>query len=187
MADISTLTGSIISEAENEAQNIIKDFKELAQKKVRETEEALEKHLAKLKREADTKANLENQSFNIEKKKVSDIILSKARMEFYSLIIEDAKKLLRKSPEDLQLSYILKKLERINIPDGSKISCSSTLQDKEIDRICKKYNLEKDKKINDFGFIISAPHYKETYTGESIFEERRLEIIKFLHLCPEVK
>lgn len=187
MADISTLTGSIITEAETQAQNIINLSKEKAQKIVEQKEYELAKLLNKIENEAASKTDMENKSFESEKRKISENAMSDARMNFYYQVIDAAKSTLKNTSPEIQLSYITKKLEMLKIPENSKISLSAKISDSDTDRICKKYNLKKGEKINDFGFLITTHSYTENYTLESIFEENRTDFIKFLHSQPEVK
>ncbi len=187
MADISTLTDSIIKEAETEAQKTIHQSKEKAQKLAEKIENEHRELLKKLENEAETKKDLENKSFESEKRKIYENTMSAARMDFYCQVIEEAKATLKNSSADSHLSFIIKKLEKLNIPDNSKISLSAKISDSDTNRICKKFNLQIDEKIKDFGFIITTPNYKENYTLESIFEEKRADFIRFLHTHPEVK
>ena len=187
MAEISALTGSIIKEAEEEAQKIIDSSKEKAQEIAEKISKTQKELFEKLKKEADTKNDLENKSFESEKRKIFENTLSAARIEFYGQVIDEAKNILKSSPPDTHLSFIKKTLEKLNIPDNSKISLSAKISDSEADKICKKFNLKKGEKLNDFGFIITTPSYTENYTPDSIFEEKRADFIRFLHLRPEVK
>lgn len=187
MADISTLTSAIIKEAEDEAQKIIDSSRKKAEKLADEIKKSHMELIKKLENEAKSKNDLQHKSFESEKRKIYDNTRSAARMNFYYQVIEEAKAHLKNASAETHVSFVTKKLETLNIPDNSKISLSAKISDSDTSKICKKFNLEKSEKINDFGFIITTPNYKENYTLESIFEEKRPDFIKFLHTRAEVK
>ena len=187
MADISTLTSSIIKEAETEAESTINSLKKEAEEKAKKIKNDHLELIKKLENQAKSKNDLESKSFESEKRKIFENTMSAARMDFYCQVIEEAKNILKNASPDIHLSYITKKLEKLNIPDNSKISLSAKISDSNASKICKTFNLQKDEKLNDFGFIITTPNYKENYTLESIFEDKKADFIKFLHTHTEAK
>lgn len=187
MADISAITGSIIKDAEAEAQSTIDIFKEKAENKAEKIRNETKTLLEKLRKDADRKNELEIKGFESEKRKIFENTISETRMNFYNQVIDEAKNLLRNSSSDIHLSFTLKTLEKLDIPDNSIISLSEKIADSDKDKICKKFNLKKGENIKDFGFIITSQSYRENYSLESIIEEKKADFIKFLHLRTEAK
>ena len=70
MADISTLTSAIIKEAEDEAQKIIDSSRKKAEKLADEIKKRHMELIKKLENEAKSKNELENKSFESEKRKM---------------------------------------------------------------------------------------------------------------------